>query len=265
MTRLFTLFWLLCSRSLVACTRDATISPPAEGVEVTVVRAVDGDTVELADGRHVRYIGVNTPERGQPFYDEATAANRRLVEGQTVWLALDVQPADQYGRTLGYLWVGDQFVNLELVRQGYATAYTAPPNVLYSEAIVAAERQARKAEAGPWAPSDLPLRIQKIYYDAPGPDAENPNGEWVEIMNEGSSAVDLAGCSLKDEGTHIYAFSTVELPAEKVLKLYSGQGTDSSTVLFWGLSDDAVWNNEGDTAFLRDPEGRLIDIYGYSP
>lgn len=248
---------------LIACGRPTTVRPPADGSTVKVIHVVDGDTVVLSDGRRVRYIGLNTPEQGQPFYQEATEANRRLVEGKEAWLALDVQTRDQYGRTLAYLWVGEQFVNLELLRQGYANAYTAPPNVRYSDLFLAAEAEARKAGIGLWAPADVPLRIVKIYYDAPGADADNPNGEWIEIINDGSDVVDLTGFTLKDEGNHLYTFPAVRLAAGQVLQLHSGRGTDSDHILFWGLVGDAVWDNEGDTAYLRDSHGRLIDRYRY--
>jgi len=254
---------LFLSLLLLGCESSKVVPTPSDGERVVVAHVVDGDTVELADGRRVRYIGINTPERGQFLYQEATDANRRLIAGKEGWLVLDVQPVDQYGRILAYLWVGDQLVNLELVRQGYANAYTAPPNVLYSEEILAAEKEAREAEVGLWAPSDISVRIRKIIYDAPGPDPDNPNGEWVEIVNEGSASVDLAGFSLKDEANHIYVFPSVTLKGGAMLKLHSGQGTDSGTSLFWGLVDDSVWNNGGDTAYLRDAEGQLVDSYGY--
>jgi micrococcal nuclease len=224
---------------------------------------VDGDTVELADGRRVRYLGINTPERGQPLFQEATAANRRLTEGRRAWLVLDTQQTDRFGRVLAYLWVGERFVNLELVRQGYANAYTEPPNVRYSEEILAAEQEARRAGLGLWAMADLPIRIREIHYDAPGPDHENPNGEWIAIENEGSLAVDLLEFSLKDEANHIYTFPSMTLEPGAELILYSGQGQDSRDTLYWGLSGDAVWNNDGDSAYLRNPQGELVDRYTY--
>jgi micrococcal nuclease len=105
-----------------------------------VVHVVDGDTIDVQlDGQQVRvrYIGVNTPEtnhptKGQePCGPEASAANHRLVGGQTVRLELDVRPRDQYQRLLAYVYVGDVMVNAELVRQGYAQVATFPPNVRY--------------------------------------------------------------------------------------------------------------------------------------
>src|SRR6185436_8453147 len=108
-----------------------TASPPANGMPtppgletVTVTAVVDGDTIELTNGRRVRYIGLNTPERDQPYYAAAAALNRQLVEGKNVQLEFDVETFDQYGRSLAYVWVEGRLVNLEIVQQGYANAYT---------------------------------------------------------------------------------------------------------------------------------------------
>ena len=130
---------------LIAACLPTDPTRTGEGSPARVASVIDGDTVELADGRRVRYIGIDTPERDQPYAADATALNRSLVEGQDVWLETDAQATDQYGRLLAYVWAGDTFVNLELVRQGYATAYTVPPNVLHADAFVQAEREAREA------------------------------------------------------------------------------------------------------------------------
>jgi micrococcal nuclease len=237
---------LLLSLALVGCTRPGTEGLPANGEPVVVTYVVDGDTVELEDGRTVRYIGINAPERHQPYFEEATGANRRLAEGETARMVLDAQQTDRFGRTLAYLWVGDRFVNLELVRQGYATAYTEPPNVRYSAEIIAAEQRARDAQAGLWESADVPVRIRTIVYDAPGPDDQNPNGEWVELVVDGSQPVDLGGFTVKDGANHIYVFPAVKLNPGQRLKLHSGPGADDAS-LYWGLVDDAVWNNGGGT------------------
>jgi len=63
---------------------------------------------------------------------------------------LDVQPRDRYGRLLAYVWVGQQFINAELVRQGYAEAATYPPNVRYYATFIELQRQARLAALGLW-------------------------------------------------------------------------------------------------------------------
>lgn len=120
-----------------------------------VVRIIDGDTIEVEmDGQtyRVRYIGMDTPERGDYFYDEATAANRQLVEGQTVTLVKDVSETDRYGRLLRYVYLSDgTFVNAELVRQGYAQIATFPPDVANQELFVQLQQEAREAGRGLWS------------------------------------------------------------------------------------------------------------------
>jgi endonuclease YncB( thermonuclease family) len=264
LTRLADLILLLMlGASAASCRHAVAIPVPAGAEEVTVTTVIDGDTVELADGRRVRYLGINTPEHGQPYFWEATEANRQLAEGRTARLELDVQPTDRFGRTLAHLWVDGMLVNLELVRQGLATAYTEEPNVLHHDAILAAEEEARASGVGLWTASEAPIRIRSIIYDAPGADHENPNGEWVELVNEGPATVDLAGFTLKDGANHIFTFPAVNIGPGLALRVYSGQGKNRAQELYWGLAGDAVWNNRGDTAYLRDADGLLVDIRTY--
>lgn len=119
--------------------------------DVLVKRVIDGDTIELEDGTRVRYIGMDTPETDQCFWDEATEENKKLVEGKKVKLENDVQKLDKYGRTLAYVFVDGIFVNEELVRQGFAKVYTYPPDVKYTDKFVAAQKEAREKKTGLWA------------------------------------------------------------------------------------------------------------------
>ncbi|MCL2602824.1 MAG: thermonuclease family protein [Treponema sp.] len=70
-----------------------------------VARVIDGDTVVLADGERVRFLGVDTPEVGMPGASEATRFVREHVEGRTVWLESDSADRDKYGRLLRYIWL----------------------------------------------------------------------------------------------------------------------------------------------------------------
>ncbi|RJQ54073.1 MAG: hypothetical protein C4521_04260 [Actinobacteria bacterium] len=144
------------STSVVITTSGPKPAIPAKpqipaGVSFAVVsRVIDGDTVELANGRRVRYIGIDTPERGKPYCEEASSRNRRLVEGKRVKLVKDVSETDKYGRLLRYVYVGSTFVNAALVRDGYAMAYTYPPDVKYADYFVWLQGQARTANRGLW-------------------------------------------------------------------------------------------------------------------
>ena len=102
-----------------------------------------------------------------------------------------------------------------------------------------------------------------INYDADGEDNKNLNGKWVEIKNAGSTSVNLKGFILEDEAHHKFIFPGFVLDAGKTVKVYSGSGTPNSSSLYWG-SSSAIWNNDGDTAYLYDSGNKLIDTYKYS-
>jgi len=149
-------------------TFGATPIGPTEAA--TVVRVVDGDTIVIDRGggaERLRYIGIDAPESGDSASPggwmgaEASAANRRLVEGQSVILERDVSEVDRFGRLLRYVWIGTitataswRFVNLELVSGGYAQVSTFPPDVRYVDLYRAAQDRARSGSLGLWgAPS----------------------------------------------------------------------------------------------------------------
>ena len=126
-----------------------------KGVEVArVIEVIDGDTiVVLRDGlrEKVRLIGIDTPEVGHHYYEEATRKTTELVLGKTVRLEKDFSERDKYGRLLRYVYLGNLFVNAELVRQGYAYAYTHPPDVKYSDYFLKLQREAREKGVGLWS------------------------------------------------------------------------------------------------------------------
>lgn len=144
---------------------DVTMPPVTSASDVpagqpaAVTHVTDGDTIEVEiDGRlyDVRYIGIDTPERDEPFYAEARQANRQLVEGKTVTLVKDVSETDEFGRLLRYIYLQDgTFVNAELIRQGMARVVTFPPDVAMVDYLAALQQEAREAERGLWAETEL--------------------------------------------------------------------------------------------------------------
>jgi micrococcal nuclease len=124
-----------------------------------VSRVVDGDTVEVQlDGREedVRYIGVDTPETVKPdtpvqcFGPQASAFNHGLVEHRRVRLVFGVERRDVYGRLLAYVYLGERFVNAELVRRGLARTLTIPPNDRFADRFKRLEIAAARAGRGLW-------------------------------------------------------------------------------------------------------------------
>lgn len=124
---------------------------------VKVTRIIDGDTIEIEGGYRVRYIGIDTPEIVHPskpvqcFGKEASNKNKELVEGKIVRLGRDITEYDIYGRLLRYVWLDNTLVNEILVKEGYATSYTYPPDVKYQDRFIQAEREARENKKGLWA------------------------------------------------------------------------------------------------------------------
>ncbi len=115
---------------------------------------IDGDTITIEGGYRVRYIGIDAPEihpNLEAFGIEAWQANRRSVEGKEVHLERDVSDTDKYDRLLRYVFMGDTFVNAELVKQGLARAKAYPPDTKYQDYLEQMEAEARKASRGMWA------------------------------------------------------------------------------------------------------------------
>lgn len=127
--------------------------------KVKVTRVVDGDTVELENSEKVRYIGVDTPETYECYYSEAKDKNKDLVEGEEVYLEKDVSETDRYGRLLRYVWVGNTFVNDNLVAEGYAQVATYPPDIKYQKLFVATQETAQKDEKGLWSETCHPKDV----------------------------------------------------------------------------------------------------------
>jgi micrococcal nuclease len=120
---------------------------PGDALRAQVLGVVDGTTiqVDLERGHEpVRYLGI------EPLSHPATEANRHVVQGNHVWLELDVPLRGRDGRLLAYVSVGDLMVNAELVRQGDAQVTTEPPSGKYAPLFQQWQREAREAERGLW-------------------------------------------------------------------------------------------------------------------
>lgn len=149
----------------------ATVTPPVDGTwQATVDRVVDGDTVVLrvADPRdtavergtrvRARLLRIDAPEvardgrPGECLAARATQHLRRLLPaGSTVTAAWDVERRDRYDRELVHLWRDGTWVNGTMLRDGFATVVTVPPNVAHGDAARAMEERARDVGAGLWS------------------------------------------------------------------------------------------------------------------
>jgi endonuclease YncB( thermonuclease family) len=274
---------------------SAQRSPVYEALgPLPVEEVVDGDTIVLRSDlgpRVVRLIGIDTPEvahpeKGrEPFGPEASAFTARLLPpGTPVWVELDLEIEDAYGRLLAYVYRPDpagrwriagrpaSMVNLEIARAGLARVLSIEPNLLYEDLVQAAVAEARAegrglfadardaavppdeqrdvaggaAAASPPGVERVPLRIHCINYD---PSAElDENAEWVEV--EVLEPFDTRGYFLFDRGSK----ERFNLPS----------GVQEAGVLRIRNPGQGVWNTGGDTVVLRQGE-RVIDEWTYEP
>ncbi len=189
-----------------------------------VKEVVDGDTIILSDGSRVRLIGINTPEYGMYFFEEAREVLEAIVLGREVVLEKDISDTDKYGRLLRYVYAGNLFVNLEMVKRGFANAYTYPPDVKYTEKFLEAERYARENNLGLWLKSKVDIVKIEINYDARGNDNMNLNDEYIIMENIGNDSININGWTVKDSGTSIYKFKRYFFEPGSTIYLFTGSG-----------------------------------------
>ncbi|WP_376790414.1 lamin tail domain-containing protein [Thermoflexus sp.] len=248
-----------------------------------LVAIVDGDTIDVRIGGQtfrVRYIGMDTPERDEAFYGEATERNRQLVAGRTLYLYKDVSETDRYGRLLRYVVTSDGvFVNYALVREGYAASATFPPDVACADTFRQAEQAARAAGKGLWqggqaaataAPTPTPqappavggqVIIVTIYYD--GQKGRNEPDEYAVIRNVGSAPVNLRGWRLNAGSPgQDFVFPDFVIQPGQECRVYTNEIHPEWCGFSFG-SGKALWNNKGDCGYLYDADGQLVSRYCY--
>lgn len=169
-----TLFFFAAQRLSLRAPRVLPDVPADTGVyeDIAVVHIYDGDTIRLANGEKVRFVGVDTPESSENrklFRDAARSGRdiqqilsmgrraaeytKALLGGRRVRLEFDIERRDKYGRLLAYVYRADDglFVNEALVKNGYAYPMTIPPNIRYADDFRKLFREAQKAKRGLWS------------------------------------------------------------------------------------------------------------------
>jgi endonuclease YncB( thermonuclease family) len=154
--RRFLLGVLLTCAAPLACAGCPT---PSDSPETGIRRVTDGDTLVLADGRHVRLIGIDAMELGhdgapdQPYAIEARDRLKQLIEAHAGGLRLGAgaQNYDEHGRTLAYVFAGGDDLGLQLLREGLAVLVAVPPDFAQLACYARAEAQARNSGLGIWS------------------------------------------------------------------------------------------------------------------
>ena len=150
-------FTVRCSIFFIFLSIFATAPCVSAQSWVTVKYINDGDTITLANGKRVRYIGINSPEidhdqhKAQPFGYAARTFNKQMVLNRKIRLDFDLERHDRYGRLLAYVFLPDgSFLNERLLQQGYAFFLYKKPNLKFSQRLLNAQQGAMKACKGLW-------------------------------------------------------------------------------------------------------------------
>jgi len=117
-----------------------------------VTKVIDGDTIVVEGGWHVRLLGMDADEKGYLCYEPAKNRLEELVLGKQVKLEKDKTDVDQYGRCLRYIIFNNTNVDVQLVKEGLAIARFYAPDLKYKDEISLAEKQAEQNKIGcKWA------------------------------------------------------------------------------------------------------------------
>lgn len=242
------------------------VSPP--GDVVSVIHVFDGDSFAASTAAgveiEVRLLGINAPEGSECFGDQSRDALESWLSSGDVALVTDAETTDQFNRDLRYVYVNGLNINQEMIRTGHALVLQTEHTL--DAAFIDTGDDAAESAVGMWAPDacggDGPppsVTIADYVFNPRGRDADNLNGEWVAIANEGSTALDMTTWILRDESTQ----NRFEFPAgfsldpgDEVL-VHSGCGTATTADLFW-CTRDPVWSNGGDTVILLQGDGAVV-------
>lgn len=211
-----------------------TATAPAFALDSGQVRAViDGDTI-VVDGRTVRLLGINTPERArdsrpaEPGAADATQTLKELFQSTgkkhpQVRLEYDGNKMDRYDRLLAHVYLPDgTWLNKKLLEEGVAHVYSFPDNRSHLNKLLAAEAQARDSEKGMWQhPTWQVLEAENLIPDT-------RIGQFRLVKGTPLKAAKVGGKVYLNYGRNWRTDFTVEIP-EDFLPLFKEDGIDPTT------------------------------------
>ncbi|MFH1365226.1 MAG: thermonuclease family protein [archaeon] len=215
-----------------------------------VSRIVDGDTIELQTGEHVRLLGINTPEKGEEYYDEAKKFLEEEILNKTITLKFGKEKKDLYNRTLAYIFLGKENVNQEIISNGFANAYFPSGKDAYFLSFLeewknCVEKNVNYCESSKNICKNC-ITLEQLDY----------NKQKVILKNICGFECSLNAWQIKDEGRKKFIFPEFILEPNKEIAIIIGKN-QTNGVLLWER-ETYVWTKTGDTLFLRDSEGKLV-------
>ncbi|MBI2632001.1 thermonuclease family protein [Candidatus Pacearchaeota archaeon] len=215
---------------------------------ITVARVIDGDTLVTAEGQTVRLLNINAPEKSSSLH---LLSKNYLNSFVNKTLEMEISGSDKYHRLLVRLY-SSEYINKNLVENGMASKFLVSESELTS--FSEAENKAINEGRGIWSHSS--------YYGCFSTHI-NKNEEFVVIENL-CPQINMNLWMLKDESRKTYIFRNITLQESESLTLFTSEGKDKGKDVFWN-SKTNIWNNDRDTLYLFDKEGKIAhhETYGY--
>jgi endonuclease YncB( thermonuclease family) len=244
---------------------DEAVEPgpnSGNGSSVEVLRLSDGDSgLFLVDGEEieVRLLGYNAPERYENDAATEPGCNGQVAEAALAELLaasqnteLEGSEIDRFGRTLADLDLDGASAVSTLILGGYGLALGDGPDRALMKEAAAAGRGIWGDQCG--RPAAQGIVVDRVEPNPAGRDEENLNGEWVELYNDGDSAIDLTGWDIRDDSSsNRFSLGGRLAPGDSVI-VRTGSGQSGGGDYYLG-SDSPVWSNRTDTVLVIDPAG----------
>ncbi|MCX6749756.1 MAG: thermonuclease family protein [Candidatus Pacearchaeota archaeon] len=218
--------------------------------KIHVDRIIDGDTIESND-TSIRLLGINCPEKGEVYYNEAKEFLSSEILNKTVTLKFGKEKEDRYGRTLAYIFLNNENINLKLVEKGLANYYFPSGKDGYYSSFADAWKSC----------IDKNISLCKASNDKCSRCIElkklDVKEDSILLYNSCGFSCDLTGWTIKDEGRKKFVFSDFSLNENNEAKIINGSKTNTYSTLYWsGYS--YILTSSGDTIFLRDENNGLV-------
>ncbi len=208
-----------------------------EKEQAVLIRAVDGDTIKTDLGA-IRLLGINTPEKGKDFYQQALDFLKKF-ENKSIEILRDFEDLDKYDRKLRYVFCEDGLLNIEILEQGLGTSYMID-GLKYEDKLIKAESYAKQNEIGLWEKSKDKCAVSNCI------ELNELNAKEEYFILENNCDFNCYDFYVKDDANHF--FTIKEIKSNEEIK------TSSKT---------KVWNDDGDRFFMRASDGGLVLFYEY--
>jgi len=222
---------------------DSALVKAFQDYETGIVeRVIDGDTIAI-NKTSIRLLGINAPEKGEPFFEDSKEFLEKEILNQEVQLHFGKTRYDKYRRKLAYIFIRNKNINLESVKHGYSNYYFPSGEDKYSSQIKEAWNFCLSQNKNLCKKSSNSCLVLENWYI---------EEQKIILQNVCSFPLNLNEWTIKDEGRKKYIFVNKTIQSKEKIILTSKD---------W--KEDYVWTKTGDSIFIRDSNNELILFQTY--